>query len=68
MCVYGNGCLNAISDAETDLLMYLLSKMREHGSHLIQKGNVLLCLVSIVRANCRRRIGSMNIDYIQRSG
>lgn len=25
VCVYENGCLNAICDAETDLLMYLLS-------------------------------------------
>lgn len=45
-----------------------LSKMGENGSHLIQKGHDLLRLVSIARAQCLRRIGSMNIDYIQRSG
>lgn len=68
MCVYEKGYLSAISDAETDLLMHLLNRMRENGSFLIHEGHVLLCLVSTVRANCQRRIGSMNMDYIQRSG
>lgn len=37
---YEDGCLNAISDAEIDLLVYLLSRMSENWSHLIQRGNV----------------------------
>lgn len=51
MCVYENGCLKC-SQWCIDLLMYLLSTMSEIGSYLIQKGNVVLCLVSIVRTSC----------------